>query len=236
MEILKLSLRDFFSKEGLKLTFFPFIFAFLVFVVSLFLFYEDVFTYFSSFISESKSSFLSWLYSFSFVQILNNVFAFLVSFVLFNAVAIAVALLIVGFLTPFVVKFVNSKHYTYEAKESVSMFKIFAILFTVFFKFALIFILSLFLIFVPFVGIFLLHLSLYYLFHKCLIIDVFSTVLSKDEFLKFYKHKPLVFYFSTLCFYLLSLLPILGIFLQVFFVIFLSHLLYQKILKLSVKH
>ena len=235
MQILKLSLRDFFSKQGLSFTFLPFISAFVFLVFSLVFFYDDLYAYIYSFIANPELSFLAWLYSFSFMQVLNKIFAFLISLLLFNILALALALVILAFLTPAVLRLVNSRHYSYETKDGVSAFKAFFSLVFIFLKFALLFVLALFFIFVPFLGIFLLHLSFYYLFHKSLLLDLSSSMLSSQDFSNFNKSTPFIFYFSTLCFYLLSLLPILGLFLQVFFLIFLAHLLYQKILALSPK-
>ncbi|EAL6559009.1 hypothetical protein DYU72_08320, partial [Campylobacter jejuni] len=88
----------------------------------------------------------------------------------------------------------------------------------------------------PFINIFVYYLAFYYLFHKLLMIDVTSTILDKESFKNFYSDfSPLEFKFSTLCFYLLSSVPFLGLFLQVFFMIFLTHLGYQRILKLKAK-
>ncbi|MFK0456220.1 hypothetical protein ACISNZ_07985, partial [Campylobacter jejuni] len=91
-------------------------------------------------------------------------------------------------------------------------------------------------LFLPFINIFVYYLAFYYLFHKLLMIDVTSTILDKESFKNFHSDfSPLEFKFSTLCFYLLSSVPLLGLFLQVFFVIFLTHLSYQRILKLKAK-
>ncbi|OIU08216.1 hypothetical protein AW224_04680, partial [Campylobacter jejuni] len=91
-------------------------------------------------------------------------------------------------------------------------------------------------LFLPFINIFVYYLAFYYLFHKLLMIDVTSTILDKESFKNFHSDfSPLEFKFSTLCFYLLSSVPLLGLFLQVFFVIFLTHLGYQRILKLEAK-
>ncbi|ECZ1569472.1 hypothetical protein F7V09_09995, partial [Campylobacter coli] len=91
-------------------------------------------------------------------------------------------------------------------------------------------------LFLPFINLFVYYLAFYYLFHKLLMLDITSSVLDKENFKIFNTQaSTFEFKFSTLCFYLLSSIPLLGIFLQVFFVIFLTHLAYQRILKLEVK-
>ena len=59
-------------------------------------------------------------------------------------------------------------------------------------------------------------------------------MLNDNEFKAFYaKSSPLEFKLSTFVFYLISSVPLAGLFLQVFFVIFLTHLFYQKMLGLK---
>ncbi|EAC1917758.1 hypothetical protein FV904_07030, partial [Campylobacter coli] len=106
----------------------------------------------------------------------------------------------------------------------------------IFLKFIGIFLLCTLALFLPFINLFVYYLAFYYLFHKLLMLDITSSVLDKENFKIFNAQaSTFEFKFSTLCFYLLSSIPLLGIFLQVFFVIFLTHLAYQRILKLEVK-
>lgn len=236
MSILRLSLGDFFLKQCLKLNLIPFAVSFIAFVLMCVFLYGFLFDYFISFVSTSSFSFISWLYSFAFIQILSDILSFFLALFVITILSLFLALLLTAFLSPFIVAFVNSKHYQYEPKEAVSNFKVIGIFLFVFLKFFLALMLCLFFIFVPFLNMLLLHIAFYYLFHKSLILDVSSIVLDKQNFLAFYsKTKPLEFKFSTLCFYILSLVPFFGLFLQSFFVIFLAHLLYQRILGLECK-
>ena len=109
-------------------------------------------------------------------------------------------------------------------------------IFKIFIKFIGILLLCTLALFLPFINIFVYYLAFYYLFHKLLMLDITSSVLDKENFKIFNAQaSTFEFKFSTLCFYLVSSIPLLGIFLQVFFVIFLTHLAYQRILKLEVK-
>lgn len=130
----------------------------------------------------------------------------------------------------------QKKYYQHHKKDEISNLKIIFEIFKIFIKFMGIFLLCTLALFLPFINLFVYYLTFYYLFHKLLMLDITSTVLDKEGFKSFHSNfSPLEFKFSTLCFYLISSVPLLGLFLQVFFVIFLTHLSYQRILKLEVK-
>ncbi|TKX28382.1 EI24 domain-containing protein [Campylobacter estrildidarum] len=234
MQILKLSLQDFFSFKFLKFSFIPLICS-IIFIGILVIFgFSFLLDYFHSLFSVSEDSFWAWLYAFHFVQILITIISFLFSGFIVVFASVFLALFITSFLTPFIVKEINQKYYHYEKTDEISTFRVFFEIFKIFIKFSLFFILCTLALFLPFVNLFVYYFVFYYLFHKLLILDITSSVLDQQNFKSFNaKFSPFEFKFSTLCFYLLSSVPLLGLFLQVFFVIFLTHLSYQKILKLK---
>lgn len=191
--------------------------------------------YFNSLFSVGEDSFWAWFYAFHFVQILITIISFLFSGFIIVFASVFLALFITSFLTPFIAKEINQKYYHYDNTNEVSTPKVIFEIFKIFIKFIGILLLCTLALFLPFINIFVYYLAFYYLFHKLLMIDVTSTILDKESFKNFNSDfSPLEFKFSTLCFYLLSSVPLLGLFLQVFFVIFLTHLGYQRILKLEV--
>lgn len=236
MLIFKLALKDFLSIKFLKYAFIPLLFSFLFVSILVIFGFSFLFNYFNTLFSIDENSFWAWLYAFHFIQIIIAIISILFSSLVIIFASVFLALFITSFLTPFIVKEINSKYYHYEIKNEISFIKIIFEFLKIFLKFIAFFMLCTLFLFLPFINLFIYYLVFYYLFHKLLMLDVTSSVLDRENF-NFFQNKfsPLEFKFSTLCFYLLSTLPLLGIFLQVFFIIFLTHLSYQRILKLQNK-
>ncbi|EAJ8746222.1 hypothetical protein BTS91_02795 [Campylobacter jejuni] len=236
MDILKLAIKDFFSFKFLKFALIPLIFS-LIFMLFLgVLGFSALLDYFNSLFSVREDSFWAWFYALHFVQILITIISFLFSGFIVVFASVFLALFITSFLSPFIVKEINQKYYRYDNINEISTLKTIFDFFKIFIKFIGILLLCTLALFLPFINIFVYYFAFYYLFHKLLMIDVTSTILDKESFKNFHSDfSPLEFKFSTLCFYLLSSVPLLGLFLQVFFVIFLTHLSYRKILKLEAK-
>ncbi|EDO7159619.1 hypothetical protein GIF15_02795 [Campylobacter coli] len=235
MRILRLAIKDFFTLQFLKFALIPLTFSFILMVFLAVFGFSFLLDYFNSLFSVGEDSFWAWFYALHFVQILVTLISVLFSGFVIIFASVFLALFITSFLTPLIVKQINNKYYHHEA-QSISNAYIFFEIFKIFLKFIGIFLLCTLALFLPFINIFVYYLAFYYLFHKLLMIDITSTILDKESFKSFHSDfSPLEFKFSTLCFYLLSSVPLLGLFLQVFFMIFLTHLAYQRILKLEVK-
>lgn len=236
MDIVKLTIKDFFSLKFLKFALIPLIFSLLLMLFLGVLGFSALLDYFNSLFSVGKDSFWAWFYALHFIQILITIISFLFSGFVIVFASVFLALFITSFLTPFIAKEINQKYYHRLKKDEISHLKTIFEIFKIFIQFIGIFLLCTLALFLPFINFFVYYLAFYYLFHKLLMLDVTSAVLDKENFKSFNSSfSPLGFKFSTFCFYLLSSVPLLGIFLQVFFVIFLTHLAYQKILKLEVK-
>lgn len=233
IKILQLSLRDFFTLKFLKYSFVPFIVRFIFLGALAFFGFSFLLEYFNTLFGDGNG-FLAWLYSFAIVHFLVGVLSFLLTSFIFIFASVFLAIFITSFLTPYIAKEINDKYYHHEVKNKISSFKIFFCMLWILIKFLGLFILATLLLFIPFINLFVYYVAIYYLFHKLLILDVASSVFDKGEFKNFNSRlSPLEFKFSTLCFYIISSVPFLGILLQVFFVIFLTHLFYQKALNLS---
>ncbi|HEE9574258.1 TPA: EI24 domain-containing protein [Campylobacter coli] len=236
MKILRLAIKDFFTLQFLKFALIPLTFSFILMIFLAIFGFSFLLDYFNSLFSVGEDSFWAWFYTLHFVQILITIISFLFSGFIVVFASVFLALFITSFLTPFIAKEINQKYYHYDNINEVSTLKTIFEIFKIFIKFIGIFLLCTLALFLPFINIFVYYLAFYYLFHKLLMIDVTSTILDKESFKNFYSDfSPLEFKFSTLCFYLLSSVPFLGLFLQVFFMIFLTHLGYQRILKLKAK-
>lgn len=146
-------------------------------------------------------------------------------------VSVALALFIISFLTPFIVSFVNNRHYHHKNVKEVSFIKVFLIMGVESLKFVGFLLASIFLFVVPFIGSFLssicIFLSFFYIYYKFMIIDVRSCVLEEEKFL-LYPIDNIHYKISVFVFYILSHIPFVGFFCQVFFIIFLTHLVYKK--------
>ncbi|HEG2505064.1 TPA: EI24 domain-containing protein [Campylobacter coli] len=236
MRILRLAIKDFFTLQFLKFALIPLVFSFILMVFLAVFGFSALLNYFNSLFSVGEDSFWAWFYTLHFVQILITIISFLFSGFIVVFASVFLALFITSFLTPFIAKEINQKYYHYDNINEVSTLKTIFEIFKIFIKFIGIFLLCTLALFLPFINLFVYYLAFYYLFHKLLMLDITSSVLDKESFKNFYSDfSPLEFKFSTLCFYLLSSVPFLGLFLQVFFMIFLTHLTYQRILKLKAK-
>lgn len=236
MKILRLAIKDFFTLQFLKFALIPLTFSFILMIFLAIFGFSALLNYFNSLFSVGEDSFWAWFYTLHFVQILITIISFLFSGFIVVFASVFLALFITSFLTPFIAKEINQKYYHYNNTNEVSTLKTIFEIFKIFIKFIGILLLCTLALFLPFINIFVYYLAFYYLFHKLLMLDITSSVLDKENFKIFNTQaSTFEFKFSTLCFYLLSSIPLLGIFLQVFFVIFLTHLAYQRILKLEVK-
>lgn len=146
--------------------------------------------------------------------------------------SIFVALLVIGFLTPYILKELHKRHYS--ELEMPGFSNIFEALFLAFKWVALMLLLFLLLIplyFIPFINIIALNFPLYYFFHKMMLYDIGSTISTREEF-EFLKYtKTNSFRLKTLALYLVSLIPFAIFFGAIYFVIYLGHSYFLEVKK-----
>ncbi len=147
--------------------------------------------------------------------------------------SIFIAVIVIGFLTPLVLKELQSRHY--RDIEMIGYSNIFESIFLVL-KWAIIMLL-LFIILIPFyfiplVNIVAFNLPLYYFFHKMITFDIASNICTKEESkqIKYFNGNKIRF--KTLVLYLLSLIPFVIFFGAIFYVIYLGHTYFLEIRKL----
>lgn len=234
-EILRLAFCDFFTKKFLNFALLPFFFSLVLFGVLAYFGFSFLLEFFDEFFNQNpQNSTLAFIYSLAFVQIAIAIVSFLSASFIVVFASVFFAIFIVSFLTPFICQAINKKYYHKVHTNSIPTTKVLLKTLAILCKFALFFLIATLLLLVPFVNFFVYYVVVYYLFHKLLLLDVASNVLDTNEFNAFYAQtSPLEFKFTTLCFYLLACVPFAGLFLQVFFVIFLTHLFYQKVLNLK---
>ena len=148
-------------------------------------------------------------------------------------VSIFVALLVLGFLTPFVLKELNFKHY--QDVEMIGYSNFVAGIFLIIkwaFTMLLLFLLFIPLYFIPIVNIIALNFPLYYFFHKAINYDVSSNICTADEAKKIRYFNANKLRVKTLGLYLISLIPFAIFIGAIFYVIYLGHTYFIEVRKI----
>jgi len=148
-------------------------------------------------------------------------------------ISIYVAIIIIGLLTPYVLKVLQQRYY--QDIEIVGYSNIFESLFLTL-RWTLT-MLALFLLLIPFyfiplVNIIAFNLPLYYFFHKMLSFDIASTITTKDENKQIKYFNSTKLRLKTLAMYLTSLIPFAVYFGAIFYVIYLGHTYFIEVRKL----
>ena len=254
MSLLMLSIRDFFTSKMLKYAILPFVATLVVMYILFFVFAGseldswhtnlDINTTqttiqngvphtknFSAHVEDSsiikflmKYSVTSWLASFL-------VYAIGGFFVLFASIFLGV--IIVGFMTPLVLKELHMRHY--NDVKMIGYSNIFESVFLVV-KWALIMLLLFFILiplyFIPILNIIAFNFPLYYFFHKMLIFDVSSNIATRQENKKLLYYKKGTLRAKTLFLYLISLIPFAIFFGAIFYVVYIGNTYFTEIRKL----
>ena len=151
-------------------------------------------------------------------------------------VSIFVALLVLGFLTPYILKEIHFKHY--PDVEMIGHSNVIAGIFLMMkwaFIMLILFLVFIPLYFIPLVNIIALNFPLYYFFHKAMTYDVSSNICTaqEDKKIKYFNANNLRF--KTLALYLISLIPFAIFFGAVFYVIYLGHTYFVEVKKLRIE-
>jgi len=147
--------------------------------------------------------------------------------------SIFVALIVIGFLTPMILREIQMRHYPdvkmighsniFEAlfltlKWAVTMMLLFLVLIPIYF--------------IPLLNIIAFNLPLYYFFHKMITYDVASTLCTKDESIRIKFFHASTLRLKTLILYLISLIPFVIFFASVFYIIYLGHSYFIEVRKM----
>ena len=238
-EIVAFSIKDFFSKDILKLAILPFI-------VTMFIVYSLFFTGASialnSFDNISieqtttgtnfndineptliddvaqwflKSTAISWIVS---------IFVYSIGAVAMVYVSIFISLIVIGFLTPYILSKIKEKHYpNISFHGNISILSTILYLIKAIFIMLILFIVLIPFYFIPIVNIVAINLPFYYLFHKLLNFDVGTTLLNTHDLKEFQKENTKKLRLRTLKLYLLSLIPFASLILPVYYVVYIGH-------------
>lgn len=241
----KISIKDFLTPKFLGLSFLPFIIS--VVLLSVFMIYggSELFDMLKagaksgdfSFLDEERFPIVAKFLAFGVTKwIISALFYFAGTFLVI-ILSLVIATIVVGFLTPVVTKHINLKYYNLHKKDEPNFARVSIIMLKELGIFLLFLLIALPFLFVPVVNLFVIHIPFFYIYYKFMLIDVGSNTLNKERFERFYlRGGGYDFIFLCFLFYLVSLIPFLGIFLQILFVINLSHNVYQKELKFIAKY
>lgn len=248
--IWSLSLKDFLTKKMLTYALAPFFFTLIVIYAIFFsaasstldsmeqnIQIEKSHTYQENGITHTESSsevysgdnaFLHFLMEYSITSWLVSFFVFTIGGMMMFVVAIFSAILIIGFLTPMILKELQQRHYPDVALEGhgnafTSLFHSIKYIFVT--LFLLIVLIPLY--FIPIVNIVAFNLPFYYLFHKFYLLDIGTTILIKEEYKQMMYFQGNKVRFTTLILYALSLIPFAALFTPVFNVIVLGHTVFR---------
>ncbi len=239
-DIVSLSIKDFFSSDILKIAIIPFIVTMII-VYTLFFgvasaaldsfdnlqiqqttntigveeslnddtFFDDITQFFL------KSAAISWIV---------NILVYSIGAIAMIYVSIFISLIVIGFLTPYILSKLRNKHYLHlQFHGNITVLgSIWYLIKTVFVMVILLLVLFPF-YFIPIINIFAINLPFYYLFHKLLNFDVGTTILNKHELKEFKNENSKKLRLRTLKLYLMSLIPFMSLVLPVYYIVYIGH-------------
>ena len=250
--IWSLSVDDFFTKKMLLFAFGPFLATLVAFVIFLSPVYhtlmdsthsstiqiETTQTSYNNGDTSSESSYIVYTGDSPFLDfLLNNgvvswiilTFSFFLLMMVMFVIAMVVAILVIGFLTPAIMKEIQKRHYPdlpLEAHGNI-ITTLFHSLRYVMVMFLLLFVMIP-LYFIPFVNILAVNIPFYYLFHKFYMLDVSTTAMSKEQYKQMMYFSKNSVRGTTLVLYGVSMIPFAALFTPVFNVIVLGHMVMRS--------
>lgn len=253
MNLLFLSIKDFFTPKMLKYTLMPFIVTLVIMYIIFFavagigiehmttLNVESTQTTMQNGVPHTESlsaqiqgsDIIKFLMSYA---VTSGVATFLIyaigGFLTLHA-SIFVAIVVIGFLTPLVMRELQRRYY--NDVEMVGHSNIFEMIISIIKWTAVMIVLFILLVpfyFIPLLNIIAFNLPLYYFFHKMLIFDVSSTLCSSEEEKQIRYFNKNIIRVKTLFLYLLSFIPFVVMFGAVFYVIYIGHTYFIEVRKL----
>lgn len=237
-QILKKSFADFKTPYFLGLALLPFVVIFALFTYGYIHFGGDLIAQVGAdldagrvpFLNPEEHPWITYILTFSIFKWLFTIFFYLLGAVAVVLLSVVIAGAVIGFFTPVIVKKIQKKHYPDFVFTNQDFTFLAAIPYYV--KIVIVFILlgliALPFMFVPAVNFVAINIPFYYLFHNFMILDVGSNIVSKEEFKQLTKKYKALFRGTTATLYGISLIPVLGVFMQVFYVIVLAHEFFEK--------
>lgn len=248
IEIIFRSIKDFFSSEMLKIALIPVIITMIILYTLFFTAagfgidsLQGVVTASQNgqevVIDENAPFYFVWatyaiifLFKYSFISWIAGFLFYTMGTVLIFQFSIILSLIIIGFLTPMILKILHRKYYSHLKLQGYGNLVLpLWVLLKSFFIMMLLFILFIPIYFIPVLNIIAFSFPLYYFFHKLLNFDVSSTILSKEQYKIIHEKEAHSFRLRTLFLYFISMIPFATLFTTVYYIIYLGHAYFIKL-------
>ncbi len=183
----------------------------------------------SSMVYSGGNAIMEFLMAYSLTSWLVSFFVFTIGGMFMFVIAIFTAILVIGFLTPAIMRELQARHYPdieLEGHGNVATTLFHSLKYV-----AIMFILLIVLIpfyFIPLVNIVAINFPFYYLFHKFYLLDVGTTALTKEQYKQMMYFKGNKVRMNTVILYLISMIPFAALITPVFNVIVLSHMVFRN--------
>ncbi|NPA73230.1 MAG: EI24 domain-containing protein [Epsilonproteobacteria bacterium] len=241
MNVFDKSIKDFFKMKFLLLSTLPFLLSFFI-LGAVFLYGGSEFL--NMLLNPSSGNgieqvdpnihpIISYILTFALVKWVFVTFFYLFGTILIVLISVIIGVIVIGFFTPYIVKNIQEDSYPNYIRSQMELKEVIWLYAKTFLIFIFLIIVCIPLLLFPGVNLFIFHVPFYYLFHNLLLIDIGSNIEDLQRYKMIVEKEKKSFMISTLIFYVLSLIPIVGLFLQVFFVIFLTHLFFEKSIQIS---
>ncbi len=252
-DLITLSVKDFFSPRMLKYSLMPFVLTMIVLYVIFFsvagygvdqigaMHIESTQTTIENGIPHTETlnaqlqgnTLVNFLMSYALTSWIVSFLVYAIGGFLVLYLSIFVALIVLGFLTPYVLKEIQSKHYPdIQIIGHSNMLLGITLMLKWTFVMLLLFLVFIPLYFIPIVNLVALNYPLYYFFHKTITYDISSTLCSAEENKKIEFFNGNKIKFRTLALYLISLVPFAIFFGAIFYVIYLGHTYFIELRKI----
>ena len=252
-ELLILSIKDFFTPKMIKFSLLPFIITlismYLIFIIIASIGIEQLHiinfhetqTYMQNGVEHTEnistkiqgSDIMAFLSSYALTSWIGSFLIYAIGGFLTLYASIFVTVIVIGFLTPLVMKELQKRHY--NDVEMIGHSNIISSIISTI-KWAIV-MLVLFIILVPFyfipiLNIIALNFPLYYFFHKMLTLDISSNICSaeEDRHIRYFSKNSIRA--KTLGLYVVSLIPFVIFFGAIFYVIYLSNTYFLEVKKI----
>ncbi|PHR55607.1 MAG: hypothetical protein COA44_10185 [Arcobacter sp.] len=183
--------------------------------------------------SLQSSAILSSMLEYSWLRWIIEKLIFLIASYFILILAVIIAVIIVGFFTPLVVAKLKSRHYPpLEIKGHGSFLGTLWYTLKALLIMIILYIVFIPLYFIPLFNIIAFNIPAYYFFHKMLVFDVGSSINTKKEYQQIKVMVGNQIRLRTLLMYMLTLIPFVGIFFPLLFVIYLSHIFMHESMEL----
>lgn len=254
IDLIKKSLKDFFTPQMIKIAIVPLFFTILIMLV-LFMGAADYgLASLDQVIIQTQNGeefpidsdapfYFVWAANVLTFLLQYSITAWLAGFLLYTVgtyfilmFSVFITLFIIGFLTPNIIKILHKRNYpNLKLNGHGSLISPLYILLKSSFVMILLFILFIPLYFIPIINIFAFNFPIYYFFHKLLNFDVASTMLSNEEYKEIYSRKKYSFRARTSFLYFISLIPFITLFSTVFYIIYLANGYFEELQRLDIK-